>query len=793
MSPLDPSEKPEKPSSDTSNDHLKDMSRGEVPTSLVGHNSSVARITLSSERSRGEFETVIPDEQIFSANDEDAFRASLPARYTLQRILGHGGMGIVYLATDASVHGRWVAIKRMLDTSGVQSKRAFESFIAESRNAATLNHPHIVHVYDSSDRGVPYLVMEYADRGNLSNHIGRSPLELDEAVEIALQIARALVATHRKGVLHRDVKPNNIVLCQSDIPGVSILAKLTDFGIALPLEQAIARRDISKAGTKYFIAPEILSGAGPIDEMVDVFGFGVTIYQMVTGRLHEEVQIDLTPRLFRELVNNATADRSIRYRSMLEVVNELEQIQKTLQSRPRRHSQTHASSPVLNRGECYRCEQLNEPNRKYCDDCGTTLRVNCLNCGTSHAVWERICDGCGKRQDFFVQQKRVELTNNQDNAESLLACCDFKKSKELLEGIRSHIADPRFEDFQEWVHSFGDRLQHCYHESLASVQEKVQAAIQLVNLQNHSSAIAILRELPIELRRLERGDAPTVDSLIRQIEGQKQALEVRKYEEQQKALDRIRQDLVRMKSAIEQSSLQKDFRGAILQLNEFAKIASTHQLSEYSLWYDTTKRNLETLYRECLQQSNEAVEEARKQAIKGDLTAAITILRSLPVAWRRYRFRQDQPTLGQWLEEFETLLKKQEDARRIAKQKKLQEIVVRMQHWILEAEERIEELEFDKADALIEQLEGLCAEPVLGDQVHQVDRLRGDLQSARSRAFRRLHNGMVQAEQLSSMGEHQQAIFSMRRIPQAVLRLKDPNRNETGLEMIDRLQRQLAK
>ena len=138
-------------------------------------------------------------------------------------------------------------------------------------------------------------------------------------------------------------------------------------------------------------------------------------------------------------------------------------------------------------------------------------------------------------------------------------------------------------------------------------------------------------------------------------------------------------------------------------------------------------------------------------------------------------------------------MKKQEDARRIAKQKKLQEIVVRMQHWVLEAEERIEELEFDKADALIDQLEGLCAEPVLADQIHQVDRLRGDLQTARSRALRRLHNAMVEAEKLSRVKEHQRAIFSMRRLPQAVLRLKDPKRNETGLEMIDRLQKQLAK
>jgi hypothetical protein len=108
-----------------------------------------------------------------------------------------------------------------------------------------------------------------------------------------------------------------------------------------------------------------------------------------------------------------------------------------------------------------------------------------------------------------------------------------------------------------------------------------------------------------------------------------------------------------------------------------------------------------------------------------------------------------------------------------------------MQHWILEAEERIEELEFDKADALIEQLEGLCAEPVLSDQVHQVDRLRGDLQSARSRAFRRLAKGLAEAQKLVGAGKYSQAIMTLRRLPQAILRLHDSTLDVTGLGFIE--------
>ena len=156
----------------------------------------------------------------------------LGGRYALLRRLGAGGMAEVYLARDQEL-GRQVAVK-LLHPAFAADPRFVERFRREARAAAALSHPHIVAVYDwgtaGAPAGAPYMVMEYVPGPDLKEDLcRRGPLPEPEALRIGEQVAGALAAAHARGVVHRDVKPQNILLVRQE---EDVVAKVTDFGIA---------------------------------------------------------------------------------------------------------------------------------------------------------------------------------------------------------------------------------------------------------------------------------------------------------------------------------------------------------------------------------------------------------------------------------------------------------------------------------------------------------------------------------------------------------------------------------
>ena len=180
--------------------------------------------------------------------------------YRLLEPVGQGGMGQVWKAQDTRLH-RTVAIKHL-------SERYSARFEQEARAIAALNHPHICTLYDI---GPDYLVMEYVDGQPL-----KGPLPAEEALRLARQIASALEAAHAKGILHRDLKPGNILVNASG-------AKLLDFGLAKLLDDADATQTMGIAGTPLYMSPEQVEGK-PLDTRSDIFSFGVVLYELLTGR-----------------------------------------------------------------------------------------------------------------------------------------------------------------------------------------------------------------------------------------------------------------------------------------------------------------------------------------------------------------------------------------------------------------------------------------------------------------------------------------------------------------------------
>ena len=197
--------------------------------------------------------------------------------YEVIGVVGRGGMGVVLRAFDPSLH-RFVAIKVLhprLATSATSRRR----FLREARAAAAVSHDHVVTIHAVDEwKGLPYLVMRLVVGGSLQERIDRSgPLEVREILRIGMQTAAGLAAAHAQGLMHRDVKPGNILL-ENGVERV----KLTDFGLARAVDDADLTGSGVVAGTPSYMAPEQARG-DPIDHRADLFSLGSVLYAMCTG------------------------------------------------------------------------------------------------------------------------------------------------------------------------------------------------------------------------------------------------------------------------------------------------------------------------------------------------------------------------------------------------------------------------------------------------------------------------------------------------------------------------------
>jgi serine/threonine-protein kinase len=262
----------------------------------------------------------------------------IASRYELEELCGSGGMSSVYRAHDRLLE-RTVALK-ILHEHFMRDDAYVERFRREARAVAQLAHPNIVTVIDRGEQdGRQFIVFEFVDGMNLKELVERDgPLAPREAIELALQVARGLAFAHEHGLVHRDVKPQNVLL---DGDG---RAKVTDFGIAHALDREGLTITGTIMGTSNYISPEQARGE-PVDEQSDIYSLGCVLYELLTGEVPfdgdnfvavamrhvndpvpsvAEVRPDVPPHLDWTVRHAMAKDRDERFASMAEFAAELE-------------------------------------------------------------------------------------------------------------------------------------------------------------------------------------------------------------------------------------------------------------------------------------------------------------------------------------------------------------------------------------------------------------------------------------------------------------------------------------
>src|ERR1700738_2311285 len=229
---------------------------------------------------------------------------SLNGRYRLEARIAAGGMSTVYRAPDETLE-RQVAVK-LMNREVASDSDQLERFRREARAVAQLSHPHVVGVIDAGeDDGSPYIVLEYVEGETLKERIRRQGrLPIAEAVAYAIEIARALGAAHARHIVHRDVKPQNVLI---DDEGS---AKVTDFGIARTLDEEGLTVDGRVLGTTDYVSPEQALGQ-PVTGQSDLYSLGIALYEMLAGEVpfKGENQVAVAMKHVREALPDVQAKR----------------------------------------------------------------------------------------------------------------------------------------------------------------------------------------------------------------------------------------------------------------------------------------------------------------------------------------------------------------------------------------------------------------------------------------------------------------------------------------------------
>ena len=414
-------------------------------------------------------------------------------RYRVEGTLGQGGMGAVLLATDTRLD-RKVAIKRILGEAA-GNRLAVQRFLTEAKAIAALNHPNIVQIYDyGRAKDGPFLIMEYVDGGSLLDRCRESALPLEEAIDLACQLCDGLAKAHDLGIIHRDIKPPNVLLTKSGTP------KLTDFGLAKAQASDHGHTMTGAVlGTPDFMPPEQRHDASLVDHRSDLWSLAATVYQMVTGRSPKVIHLHELPQALQAVIAKSLADhKDARYQSAVEFRDALRQA--TEARAVGLVSQTAVNVDDSIEGQCSGCGTINtDLNRKFCRKCGGPLRYPCLKCDAPTAVWETICGECGANQPQLLADLRATADSKRRTAESLSAAGSLEEAIAVAQEVAG-ATHPLLAENAAWAAGFvRDTTEEIERQRVFAVRQ-LAFARRHAEASDDAAAIALLEAIPEPMR-----------------------------------------------------------------------------------------------------------------------------------------------------------------------------------------------------------------------------------------------------------------------------------------------------
>jgi formylglycine-generating enzyme required for sulfatase activity/tetratricopeptide (TPR) repeat protein/predicted Ser/Thr protein kinase len=418
--------------------------------------------------------------------------------YVLESLLGSGGMGVVFRGRQLSLN-RAVAIK-LLFKNLAKNKMFVQRFDREATVLATLNHANIVTVFDRGREGDNYfIVMEYVEGETLKERLSREgKLPEEQVLQIGEQVLAGLEYAHRRGVVHRDIKPGNIMTTREKI------VKIADFGLArlakteggLDLTQ-----DYHRMGTLRYMAPEQLGSARNIDQRADIYGFGVCLYELLTGKLPlgvfkmpSEVDSTLDVRWDDVITRSLSMDPNERFASaeaMAAALRELATTPRVTQARRQKEEETAVKvQGVLTLTACLSCGHESALTARQCEQCGASLEDifdECPSCKIQNRLDVRKCPACGEDLAQHRKNLRGEAQAIQLRARQLVADRQFDQGLMELErlarfGTREYAA--MRENAHLWIERVSERrerfLRRTYEAGKRMVVEgNIESALRL--------------------------------------------------------------------------------------------------------------------------------------------------------------------------------------------------------------------------------------------------------------------------------------------------------------------------
>ena len=362
--------------------------------------------------------------------------------YAIEALLGSGGMAVVFRGRQLSLN-RTVAIK-ILPKDLAKNKVFVQRFATEATVLANLNHPNIVSVIDRGCEGETYfIVMEYVEGETLKDRLRREgKLAPDQVLQIGEQALAGLAYAHRHGVVHRDIKPGNIMLNREE------KVKIADFGLA-HLAKSQGGLDVTldrhTMGTLKYMAPEQLTSAKNVDERTDIYSFGVCLYELITGNLPlgvfkmpTEVDSTLDVRWDDIIQHSLREDANNRFASADEMARALHELATTPRITQAQREKEEDAGPkvrgVFSLTTCPSCGHESAPRARQCEKCGATLEDifdECPSCKVENRLDVEQCPGCGT--DLARHRSKLRMAAQGIQAKARQFVADHQFDSALLE------------------------------------------------------------------------------------------------------------------------------------------------------------------------------------------------------------------------------------------------------------------------------------------------------------------------------------------------------------------------